>query len=52
MGKYYDDRVEFAVRYLWLEPHAGKAKEAVQKLEEAVKDGDGDACFFLGRCYC
>ena len=52
MGKYYDDRVEYAIRYLWLEPYAGKAKDAVKKLEEAVKDGDGDACFFLGRCYC
>ena len=52
MGRYYDDRVEFAVRYLWLLPYEGKGKEAVQKLEEAVNDGDGDACFFLGRCYC
>lgn len=52
MGKYYDDRVEFAVRYLWLLPYEGKCKEAVRQLEEAVNDGDGDACFFLGRCYC
>ncbi len=46
-----DDRVERAVRILWLERAFDNGKEAFALLTQAVKEGDGDACYFLARCY-
>lgn len=51
MAHTFDKRVAYAIGNLWLHIHSGKGFEAKEKLEEAVKDGDGDACYFLGRCY-
>lgn len=51
MAHNFDQRVSYAIDNLWLNIHSGKGAEAKKKLEEAVADGDADACYFLGRCY-
>lgn len=51
MSNVLDERVEYAVKQLWLDPLNGNGDEAKKKLEEAVAEGNGDACFFLARCY-
>lgn len=51
MSHTLDKRVEYAIDNLWLHIHSGEGAKAKEKLEEAVKDGDADACYFLGRCY-
>lgn len=52
MGHYFDERVTFAVNALWVHVVSKEnGLAAKKKLEEAVADGDADACFFLGRCY-
>ena len=51
MSQQLDQRVETAIRQLWLEPWNNDGKEAKAMLEEAAAEGNGDACFFLGRCY-
>lgn len=47
----FDLRVEEAIQQLWIDPWNGDGEKAKRLLEEAVNDGDKDACFFLGRCY-
>ena len=47
----FDSRVERAVDILWLHMQFDKGLEARQLLEEAAKEGDADAYFFLARCY-
>lgn len=51
MAHSFDPRVAYAIDNLWLHIHSGRAAEAKKKLEEAAADRDGDACYFLGRCY-
>ena len=51
MSNVFDERVEFAVQNLWVIPNVEKSGEARRKLEEAANEGNGDACFFLARCY-
>lgn len=51
MAHSFDERITYAIDNLWLHIHSGKGAEAKKRLEEAVKDGDADACYFLGRCY-
>lgn len=51
MKKKFDSRVERAVDILWLHMQFDKGLEARQLLEEAAKEGDADAYFFLARCY-
>ena len=51
MSSVFDERVEFAVQNLWVIPSVEKSREARRMLEEAANGGDGDACFFLARCY-
>lgn len=51
MGKQFDERVEYAINQLWVNPYEGDGAKAKAMLEEAANEGDGDACFFLGRCY-
>lgn len=51
MSNVFDERVEFAVQNLWVIPNVEKSREARRMLEEAAAEGDGDACFFLARCY-
>lgn len=47
----FDLRVEEAIQQLWVDPWNNDGEKAKRLLEEAVNDGDKDACFFLGRCY-
>ncbi len=51
MKKKFDSRVEKAVDILWLHMQFERGLEARGLLEEAAKEGDADACFFLARCY-
>lgn len=51
MAHSFDPRVAYAIDNLWLHIHSGRAAEAKKKLEEAAAGRDGDACYFLGRCY-
>lgn len=51
MAERFDKRVEQAVDILWLHMQFDRGQEAKKLLEEAAKDGDADACFFLARCY-
>ncbi len=51
MSSVFDERVEFAVQHLWVVPDVEKSREARRLLEEAAGEGNGDACFFLARCY-
>lgn len=51
MSNVFDERVEFAVQNLWVIPNVEKSREARRMLEEAANEGNGDACFFLARCY-
>lgn len=51
MGRFYDDKIEFAIQNIWGHSSSGKEKEALKYLQEAAAKGDADACYFLGRCY-
>lgn len=51
MGKFFDDRVDYAINNIWINPWSGNGAKALELLTEAANEGDGDACFFLGRCY-
>ena len=51
MNQVFDSRVEYAVKNIWQTPQAGNGAEAMEKLREAAEEGDGDACYFLARCY-
>lgn len=47
----FDPRVEEAVKLLWADSWNQEGEKAKKMLEEAAKEGDGDAYYFLGRCY-
>lgn len=47
----FDDRIEYAIQNIWINTHSGKKEEALAGLREAANAGDGDAFYFLGRCY-
>lgn len=51
MRAFFDERVEFAINHIWINPHSGKREEALAQLRDAANLGDGDAFYFLGRCY-
>ncbi len=51
MPHFYDERVEFAIQNIWINTHSGKREEALAGLRDAANMGDGDAFYFLGRCY-
>ncbi len=51
MNQIFDSRVEYAVKNIWQTPADGNGAEAMRKLMEAAEEGDGDACYFLARCY-
>lgn len=46
-----DERVKEAVRILWLVKDYEKGAAAKELLEQAAKEGDPDAYYFLARCY-
>ncbi|CDE42217.1 putative uncharacterized protein [Clostridium sp. CAG:411] len=47
----FDSRVEEAIQQLWVDPWNGDGEHAKKLLEEAAEEGNGDAYYFLGRCY-
>lgn len=51
MGKYFSDVVDKAIRDIYYCCDNDKAKAAADALLLAAKDGDGDACYFLSRCF-
>ena len=51
MGKYFSDVVDKAIEDLYYCCNNDKAKAAADALLSAAKDGDGDACYFLSRCF-
>ena len=50
MGRFFSDRVETALKYIYYDMGAGRGQEGFQLLQEAVWDGDADACCLLARC--
>lgn len=51
MGRFYNDKVEFAIQTIWGYSSEGKEEASLKYLTEAASKGDADACYFLGRCY-
>lgn len=51
MGKFFSDVVDKAIEDLYYCCDNGKAKAAADALLLAAKDGDGDACYVLSRCF-
>lgn len=51
MALIFDERVERAIQIIWFERNPDRREEALALLREAANLGDGDAFYFLGRCY-
>lgn len=51
MAALFDGRVEQAIRIIWFDRQADRREEALALLRAAANTGDGDAFYFLGRCY-
>lgn len=47
----FDERVDNAISILWFERNPARREEALTMLRSAANLGDGDAYYFLGRCY-
>ncbi len=46
-----NERIDSAIEILWVTPDFSKGAEAIKILEEEIAAGNGDAYFFLARCY-
>ncbi len=51
MGNVLNEKVEQAIDILWLKEDPSQGETALKLLQEAADAGDGDAYFFLARCY-
>lgn len=51
MAALFNERVEKAIQIIWFDTHSGRREEALAMLRDAANMGDGDAYYFLGRCY-
>ena len=51
MGKYFSDVVDKAVEDIYYCYDRDRANAAAEALFQAAKGGDGDACYFLSRCF-
>lgn len=51
MSAFFDERIEKAINLIWFDIHSGRREEALALLRGAANEGDGDAYYFLGRCY-
>ncbi len=51
MGKYFSDVVDQAIEDLYYCCDNDKARVAADALLPAAKNGDGDACYILSRCF-
>ena len=50
MGQFFSDPVEQALQYIYYDLRAGQGQEGFRLLQQAVQDGDADACCLLARC--
>ena len=50
MGKFFSDPVEQALKYIYYDLCARQGHEGFRLLQQAVQDGDADACCLLARC--
>ena len=50
MGRFFSDPVERALKYIYYDLRARRGQEGFQLLQQAVRDGDADACCLLARC--
>lgn len=51
MGHFFNDKVEEAIRLIWLQFDKNEMHRGMQLLEEEANRGDADAICFLARCY-
>lgn len=50
MGCFFSDRVETALKYIYCDLRAGRGLEGFRLLQQAMQEGDADACCLLARC--
>ena len=50
MGQFFSDPVEQALQYIYYDLRAGQGQEGFRLLQQAVQNGDADACCLLARC--
>lgn len=50
MGRFFSDAVEQALKYIYYDLRGGQGQEGFRLLQQAVQDGDADACCLLARC--
>ena len=50
MGRFFNDKVEAALKYIYYDLAAGRGQRGFQLLQQAAQDGDADACCLLARC--
>ena len=50
MERFFSDRVETALKYIYYDLAAGRGQEGFQLLHQAAQEGDADACCLLARC--
>jgi hypothetical protein len=51
MNAKFDERVETAINNIWFKMDISALDKSLQMLRDAANMGDGDAYYFLGRCY-
>ena len=50
MGRFFSDPVERALKYIYYDLRSRRGQEGFQLFQQAVADGDADACCLLARC--
>ena len=50
MGRFFSDKVETAIRYIYYDLGAQRGQEVFRLLQEACREGDADAYCLLARC--
>ena len=50
MGRFFSDKVEQALQCIYYDLRARRGQEGFQLLQQAVQEGDADACCLLARC--
>ena len=50
MGRFFSDPVERALKYIYYDLRSRRGQEGFQLLQQAVQNGDSDACCLLARC--
>ena len=50
MGRFFSDKVETAIRYIYYDLGTQRGQEGFRLLQEACREGDADAYCLLARC--